>query len=417
MSDRIGETRIMANGQKATIIAYRKADDIDIQFEDGTINEHKRYGAFLKGKIGNPNYHFINKHLGTSKLMDCGYVATIIKCNNTNDIVVQFNDENKTIKHCKVSNFTSGIVSNVSKAQRMKQYNDVIHNESIKKYKGMEFMNKNGQKMKIVEYINNDDVTVQFEDGTIVYHKFIGNVKRGEVQNPNFTLKDKVGFQQKEKYLNKTFENTYGEKFTVIEYNSYHNIVVEFENGYKKTTRAKCINTKKVYHPNSLRDSKIGMTNHNREGLLMTLIEYTNANHVVVQFEDGYKKNTAMKLFLNGTVNHFDPGQNLGSKWHSKYGLDCVVIEYNNKDDATVEFEDGTIVEHVRMKTVKKGYIQHPSFAYWFSNEPRYFKDFECAPIKGMVRGSYYHCNCNKCGFEGVMTAKEMLKHYNNNCQ
>ena len=38
-----------------TIIAYRNANDIDVQFEDETIVEHRTYDDFLKGKIANPN--------------------------------------------------------------------------------------------------------------------------------------------------------------------------------------------------------------------------------------------------------------------------------------------------------------------------------------------------------------------------
>ena len=52
---RIGETRTMNNGQKATIIKYKKYNDIDIQFEDGTIVQHRAYSSFKKGKIRNPN--------------------------------------------------------------------------------------------------------------------------------------------------------------------------------------------------------------------------------------------------------------------------------------------------------------------------------------------------------------------------
>ena len=40
---------------KATIIAYRNSQDIDVQFEDGTIVKHKRIGNFRGGHIANPN--------------------------------------------------------------------------------------------------------------------------------------------------------------------------------------------------------------------------------------------------------------------------------------------------------------------------------------------------------------------------
>ena len=48
---RLGETRMMNCGMKATIIRYGNNTDIDVCFEDGTIVEHKTYNAFEKGRI------------------------------------------------------------------------------------------------------------------------------------------------------------------------------------------------------------------------------------------------------------------------------------------------------------------------------------------------------------------------------
>lgn len=53
--DHIGETNVAKNGLKMTIIAYRKYNDIDIQFEDGTNVYNKTYINFKKGEIRMPN--------------------------------------------------------------------------------------------------------------------------------------------------------------------------------------------------------------------------------------------------------------------------------------------------------------------------------------------------------------------------
>lgn len=74
--DRVGETRVMNCGMKATIIRYGKYSDIDVRFEDGVIVEHKRYRAFENGNIANPNF---NPRLGETKIMNCGMEATIIR--------------------------------------------------------------------------------------------------------------------------------------------------------------------------------------------------------------------------------------------------------------------------------------------------------------------------------------------------
>ena len=55
IKNREEEISIATNGQLMTIIKYKKANDIDIQFEDGTIVKNKNYSDFLKGYIKNPN--------------------------------------------------------------------------------------------------------------------------------------------------------------------------------------------------------------------------------------------------------------------------------------------------------------------------------------------------------------------------
>ena len=50
----LGEKRMMNCGMEATCIAYRRATDIDVQFEDGTIAYHKRKDHFISGGIAYP---------------------------------------------------------------------------------------------------------------------------------------------------------------------------------------------------------------------------------------------------------------------------------------------------------------------------------------------------------------------------
>jgi DNA-directed RNA polymerase subunit RPC12/RpoP len=54
--NREGQEVISNSGQKMKVLHYRKATDIDVQFEDGTIVEHRSYYSFLKGRIRNPNF-------------------------------------------------------------------------------------------------------------------------------------------------------------------------------------------------------------------------------------------------------------------------------------------------------------------------------------------------------------------------
>lgn len=53
---RIGEISKNKQGLKMIVIAYRKTNDIDIEFEDGNIKEHVDYRAFKRGDIKNLFY-------------------------------------------------------------------------------------------------------------------------------------------------------------------------------------------------------------------------------------------------------------------------------------------------------------------------------------------------------------------------
>lgn len=49
----LGQKIKMNNGMYATCIAFRSTQDIDVQFEDGTIVRHKSSSSFKNGKIAN----------------------------------------------------------------------------------------------------------------------------------------------------------------------------------------------------------------------------------------------------------------------------------------------------------------------------------------------------------------------------
>ena len=54
--DRTGEVGYNNNGERMVIVRYGSAFDIDIQFDDGIVVEHRVYDSFLKGNIKNPMF-------------------------------------------------------------------------------------------------------------------------------------------------------------------------------------------------------------------------------------------------------------------------------------------------------------------------------------------------------------------------
>ena len=48
--------------------------------------------------------------------------------------------------------------------------------------------------------------------------------------------------------------------------------------------------------------SRLGETNKNSYGSLMTIVEYNNANDLIVEFENGYRIKSCYKLFKNQSI-------------------------------------------------------------------------------------------------------------------
>ena len=107
--DRTGEKKIMNCGLEAEIICYRSADDIDVKFEDGYMAYNKSYSHFKNGKIKSRLNE--SNRLGEERVMNCGLKAKIIRYKNSQDIDVEFEDGTVRL-HCTYSAFRNGSISN-----------------------------------------------------------------------------------------------------------------------------------------------------------------------------------------------------------------------------------------------------------------------------------------------------------------
>ena len=107
---RIGQTKQMHNGMKCTIIEYRASKDIDVQFEDGTIVKHTDVSMFDRECIANPRLveSKQEKYVGLTKVLHNGLRVTIIAYRKSNDIDVKFDDG--TIVRTSTSSFKLGYI-------------------------------------------------------------------------------------------------------------------------------------------------------------------------------------------------------------------------------------------------------------------------------------------------------------------
>ena len=214
-NERVGQTAKARNGQTMTIKEYFGWDNMTVEFEDGTIKENVSYRSFMSSHI--PNTVPQQKHLGEERIANCGMKMTIVEYRSYKDITVEFEDSTRVKTF--YASFEKGLVANP---------NFIPHIGEMQK-------SKFGMNMKIVAYRNAKDVSVEFEDGTVVvttYQQF----KNKQVGHPNF---NKHVYKKKRDYQHRIGETQIancGMQMTIVEYRKAIDMDVQFEDGTIVTT-------------------------------------------------------------------------------------------------------------------------------------------------------------------------------------
>ena len=451
IKNRIGETNVAHNGQIMTIITYRNANDIDIQFEDGTIFKNKSYYNFLKGTINKQNIN-INK-TGETKQAKNGQIMTIIKYRRCDDIDVQFED-GTIIKNRNYSAFKKGEIKNPNYIISGVSYNELFCLEQLKQF-GFIKMEKGKLKhlglgkreldlynpeLKIgIEY-DGGAYTKRFKHhtikkdiekdllceqaGIILYRIRESKLSRYNSSSIKFYLEDNsqgsqnlidilkliikdinerfnIKFSYKYKKKKVEFKNIYkkrknevniatnGQTMTIIKYRNAKDIDIQFEDGTivknktynnfklgniknpnlqntKKNRNYSAFKKEEIKNPNY--KNRIGETNTANNGQVMTIIEYHKCDDIDVIFEDGtIIKNREYNAFKKGEIKN--PNYNNKLIYNKRKGeiniannnQKMTIIEYRNANDIDIQFEDGTIVKNKTYDCFKKGNIKNPN--------------------------------------------------------
>lgn len=228
----LGMTQTMKCGMKATIIAYRRHDDIDVKFEDGSIREHVSTCQFNKNYIAPSTPYRKTKYIGKTKVMNNGMKATIIEYKNSKDITIQF--ENGTIReHIALCSFNNSQVA--------------IEQRTTKKsidYIGQTHINF-GMKATIIAYRGWRDIDVKFENGTIRKYTNISQFNKGTIKPP---------------YLGRINMMKCGLKASIINYKGCNDLNVKFEDGtICKHTTTREFNNGSIPHPTGVLFNKYKM--------------------------------------------------------------------------------------------------------------------------------------------------------------
>lgn len=241
--NRIGESRMMNCGIEATIVAYRGAMDIDVQFEDGYISHHRTYVSFKKGKILN-KVHFSAKHVGESRMMNCGMAATIVAYRGAKDIDVRFED-GYIAKNKQYIKFTLGKIGNPNiegrKAHTLSHINEIVGTTKT--------MNC-GMNATIIEWLSSNNIIIRFEDGYTV-HSTYAAFKTGIIHNPACPNKmERRSIECKKRHLGETRMMNCGMEATIIAYRNYCDIDVQFKDGtIVKNRNCQCFKRGSIGNP------------------------------------------------------------------------------------------------------------------------------------------------------------------------
>jgi hypothetical protein len=111
MHNSIGEVVLATNGQKMQLIKYRDTSDVDVQFEDGTVVYHKHYNAFKKGTVQNPNKPIVKtiNRVGETRIAHNGMRMRVMVYRWNKDIDVQFED-GTVVEHKQYNDFKNGTI-------------------------------------------------------------------------------------------------------------------------------------------------------------------------------------------------------------------------------------------------------------------------------------------------------------------
>ncbi len=453
-NERIGETNTATNGQKMTIITYRNSGDIDVQFEDGNIVKNKTYAHFKDGKISQMSLNK-EKRLGETKMMNCGKKATIIEYNNAHNLTIKFED-GKVVKHKYYVDFQNGAIKHpdiptncyIAKTATHEELCNwsalgaKVRRENYKKeHIGETNIAKNKQTMTITNCNGSCDIEVTFDDGTIVTGQRYEKFQKGEIVNPNnrifastsineyimiFYL-SKLGFEKAQQGSLKDLglgymeiDAYYKDKKIGIEYDgNVHSFRTNtdkrkdeackdagitlirireklskatdysfsffltsdkpFSKEYEKVLQDVCdklieygfeyleIDFEKDKDAIMSEFEKIYIVPHlgeeyiNSKGEHYKIIRYINCNEVYVRFDDGTVKKCSYNALKKKTFTKktpcYDHEKRIGEEKVMNCGLKAKIIAYRASDDIDIELENGTVIKHKTYGHFKEGKI------------------------------------------------------------
>jgi hypothetical protein len=90
----------------------------------------------------------------------------------------------------------------------------------------------------------------------------------------------------------------------------------------------------------NIKTNRIGETFINTNGYECVIVEYKNKKQVTVEFDNGYRTTTTYQNIKNGKVKRV-PIEHIGEQYVNKYGSTFTIVEYRKDSTVVIEFECG----------------------------------------------------------------------------
>ena len=359
--DRVGEESLSKDGQLMKIIAYRGFDDIDVEFEDGTVVPGKKYERFLNGHIRNPNF-FVSRHReereGETRMSKYGMKMTIIRYGSAKDIDVRF-ESGAVVEHTSYGAFVNDNIKDPAREPR----------ELRERWLGQVKTARNGMEMEVISCRKFDDADIRFEDGTVIEHVSLKHFLDGSIRHPGLPNP-----QRMTERVGETAVAGCGQIMTITAYRGANDIDIQFEDGvvveHKSYANFKDGN---IHHPGTpkTRQEPVPVTDRTGEigtasdGSKIVIVAFRGYDDIDIRFEDGtVSEHRQYMQFKRGEIKNPSAPHGL-SKSHKrvgetrtmKNGLSAVIIAYRNNKDADIRFENGVIREHMNYANFQRGDI------------------------------------------------------------
>lgn len=277
LQTRMGIENIASNGLKMKIIEYRSAQDIDIQFEDGVIVQHKTWRRFISGNIKHPTKKAIYQYkdyksirIGEVALSIEGEQIELVEYNSYNDITIKFPDGYTMSK----------VLYNKFKENKVSRYkrSELQHKERL----GITNLMNNGLQATIITYRSSKNIDVEFEDGIVIKNVYWHNFVKGRVRHPDYMHKLNI------KIIGQIKQNNYGNTLEIIEYFGVRDVTVKFEDDTILKHVSYCnFLAGNIKHPkDDSKNARLGEIRTANNGLKMEIIAYRSYEDIDVKFEN-----------------------------------------------------------------------------------------------------------------------------------